>query len=106
MYPIGSSHPLCAVHRSIFVYWTFKLIWLLQSIFRWLAGPDKFGIRRQVDVEHVRQRSYVHGVLSQIIAVAIMRVAEQYEQVRRRRSQVFFEEELLSCSSHTTRFPL
>jgi len=79
MDPIGGSYPLPNVHRSVLIYSTLEEVRLLQYILRRLAGPDKFGLRRQVDVSHISQCSDVHGVFLQSVSEAVVRVAEQHE---------------------------
>ena len=76
---VSSCQPLHDVHRSVLVYSTLEEVRLLQYILCRLAGPDKFGLRRQVDVSHISQCSDVHGVFLQSVSVAVVRVAEQHE---------------------------
>jgi len=92
---IGGGYPLANVHRSVLVHRTAEPGRLAGGVFRRLAGPDEPRRGRHVEVDHVGQRSDVDGVLRQRVAVAVVRVAEQHEQVGRRRSEVLFEYELL-----------
>ena len=84
MDPISGSYPLPNVHRSALIYPASVCCRFAFGVLRWFAGPDEFRLRRQIDVDHVSQSSHVHGVFSQSVAEAVVRVAEQHEQIGRR----------------------
>ena len=79
MDPIGRSYPLQNIHRSVLINLSSICGRFACGVFRWLAGPDEFGLRRQIHVNHVSHCSDVHGVLSQSVPVAVVRVAEPHE---------------------------
>lgn len=87
--PIGSGQPARNVHRPVLVDRSAVDRRLPAGVLGRLARPDDAGRRRQVDGQRVEERSDVHGVLAQRKAVAVVRVAEDNEQIGWQRGKIF-----------------